>query len=87
MNTKSWDLVQKWFILDTGIAGPCNSTEKNPQCGKKLNYKQLLCNIHTHAQYYITKSKYSPAKTNTQVNIHPPISYYLQPSVVNPKAG
>ena len=30
MNTKSWDLVQKWFIIDIGIAGPCNSTEKNP---------------------------------------------------------
>ena len=27
-NYKSWDLVLKWFILDSGIAGPCNSTEK-----------------------------------------------------------
>ena len=49
---KSWDHVLKRFILNLEIAGPCNSTEKNPPGGKKLNYKQLfVAQIHTTVDY------------------------------------
>jgi len=59
------------------IAGPCNSTEKNPQCGKKLNYKQLFVqHIHIYDSShnrFVNAENSVVKKLNTQASIHPPI--------------